>query len=216
LGVPYSDPLADGPVIQASATRALRKGTTFEDVIAMVKEVVPDLSCPLALFTYYNPILKRGVANFMSVVKEAGVHGLVVPDVPLEETDILRSEAAKNNLELVLLTTPTTPTERMERITKASEGFVYLVSTTGVTGARADVSFKVEALLQEIKQVTDKAVAVGFGVSTPEQVKQIAGWGADGVIVGSAMVRQLGESGSPEEGLKKLEELAKNLKAAFP
>ncbi|CAM0905527.1 unnamed protein product [Alopecurus aequalis] len=173
LGVPYSDPLADGPVIQASATRALRKGTTFEDVISMVKEVVPDLSCPLALFTYYNPILKRGVANFMSVVKEAGVHGLVVPDVPLEETDILRSEAAKNNLELVLLTTPTTPTERMERITKASEGFVYLVSTTGVTGARADVSFKVEGLLQEIKQVTDKAVAVGFGVSTPEQVKQM-------------------------------------------
>ncbi|KAF6997941.1 hypothetical protein CFC21_014107 [Triticum aestivum] len=216
LGVPYSDPLADGPVIQASATRALTKGTTFEDVISMVKEVVPELSCPLALFTYYNPILKRGVANFMSVVKEAGVHGLVVPDVPLEETDILRSEAAKNNLELVLLTTPTTPTERMERITKASEGFVYLVSTTGVTGTRANVSFKVEALLKEIKQVTDKAVAVGFGVSTPEQVKQIAGWGADGVIVGSAMVRQLGESGSPEEGLKKLEELAKSLKAAFP
>lgn len=216
LGVPYSDPLADGPVIQASATRALTKGTTFEDVISMVKEVVPDLSCPLALFTYYNPILKRGVANFMSVVKDAGVHGLVVPDVPLEETDILRSEAAKNNLELVLLTTPTTPTERMERITKASEGFVYLVSTTGVTGTRANVSFKVEALLKEIKQATDKAVAVGFGVSTPEQVKQIAGWGADGVIVGSAMVRQLGESGSPEEGLKKLEELAKSLKAAFP
>uniref|UniRef100_A0A0D3GN11 Uncharacterized protein n=1 Tax=Oryza barthii TaxID=65489 RepID=A0A0D3GN11_9ORYZ len=216
LGVPYSDPLADGPVIQASATRALSKGTTFEDVISMVKEVIPELSCPVALFTYYNPILKRGIANFMTVVKEAGVHGLVVPDVPLEETNILRSEAAKNNLELVLLTTPTTPTERMEKITKASEGFIYLVSTVGVTGARANVSGKVQSLLQDIKQVTDKAVAVGFGISTPEHVKQIAGWGADGVIIGSAMVRQLGEAASPEEGLKKLEELAKSLKAALP
>ncbi|KAF0909088.1 hypothetical protein E2562_031345 [Oryza meyeriana var. granulata] len=216
LGVPYSDPLADGPVIQASATRALAKGTTFEDVISMVKEVIPEMSCPVALFTYYNPILKRGIANFMTVVKEAGVHGLVVPDVPLEETDVLRSEAAKNNLELVLLTTPTTPTERMEKITKASEGFIYLVSTVGVTGARANVSGKVQSLLQDIKQVTDKAVAVGFGISTPEHVKQIAGWGADGVIIGSAMVRQLGEAASPEEGLKKLEELAKSLKAALP
>ncbi|XP_062188032.1 tryptophan synthase alpha chain-like [Phragmites australis] len=216
LGVPYSDPLADGPVIQASATRALAKGTTFEDVISMVKEVIPELSCPVAIFTYYNPILKRGIPKFMTVVKEAGVHGLVVPDVPLEETDILRSEAAKNNLELVLLTTPTTPKERMEKITKASEGFIYLVSTVGVTGTRANVSSKVQSLLQDIKQVTEKAVAVGFGVSTPEHVKQIAGWGADGVIIGSAMVRQLGEATSPEEGLKKLEELAKSLKASLP
>jgi len=102
LGVPYSDPLADGPVIQASATRALAKGTTFDDVISMVKEVTPELSCPVSLFTYYNPILKRGIPNFMTIVKEAGLRGLVVPDVPLEETEFLRSEAAKNNLELVV------------------------------------------------------------------------------------------------------------------
>ncbi|CAD6220869.1 unnamed protein product [Miscanthus lutarioriparius] len=190
LGVPYSDPLADGPVIQAAATRALAKGTTFEDVISMVKGVIPELSCPVALFTYYNPILKRGIPKFMSIVKEAGVHGLVVPDVPLEETDVLRSEAAKNNLELV--------------------------STVGVTGTRANVSGKVQSLLQDIKKVTEKPVVVGFGVSTPEHVQQIAGWGADGVIIGSAMVRLLGEAASPEEGLKKLEELAKNLKAALP
>ncbi|CAN6171148.1 unnamed protein product [Urochloa humidicola] len=215
LGVPYSDPLADGPVIQASATRALAKGTTFEDVINMVKEVIPELSCPVSLFTYYNPILKRGIPKFMTIVKEAGLRGLVVPDVPLEETDVLRSEAAKNNLELVLLTTPTTPNERMEKIAQASEGFIYLVSTVGVTGTRENVSGKVESLLRDIKKVTEKPVAVGFGVSTAEHVKQIAGWGADGVIVGSAMVRLLGESASPEEGLKKLEELAKNLKAAL-
>lgn len=216
IGVPYSDPLADGPVIHASASRALKKGTTLDSVMAMLKGVIPELSCPIVLFTYYNPILKRGVRNFMATIKQAGVHGLVVPDLPLEETTVLRNEAIMHNIELVLLTTPTTPTERMKEITKASEGFVYLVSAVGVTGARSKVSSRVENLLQEIKQVTNKPVAVGFGISTPEHVKQIAGWGADGVIIGSAIVRQLGEAASPEEGLKRIEEYAKNIKAAVP
>ncbi|XP_022854742.1 tryptophan synthase alpha chain-like isoform X2 [Olea europaea var. sylvestris] len=193
LGVPYSDPLADGPVIQ----------------------VVPQLSCPIALFSYYNPILKRGVEKFMITLKDAGIHGLVVPDVPLEETGILRKEAASNNVELVLLTTPTTPIPRMKAIVEASEGFVYLVSSVGVTGARASVSDKVQSLLHEIKEVTSKPVAVGFGISKPEHVKQVAKWGADGVIVGSAMVKLLSEAKSPEEGLKELENFTKSLKAAL-
>ncbi|KAL0435668.1 UNVERIFIED_CONTAM: Tryptophan synthase alpha chain, chloroplastic [Sesamum radiatum] len=193
LGVPYSDPLADGPVIQ----------------------VVPQLSCPVALFSYYNPILKRGTDKFMTTLKETGIHGLVVPDVPLEETEILRKEASNNNIELVLLTTPTTPTTRMKAIVEASEGFVYLVSAVGVTGARASVSGKVQSLLQEIKEETSKPVAVGFGISKPEHVKQVASWGADGVIVGSAMVKILGEAKSPEEGLKELETFTKSLKSAL-
>ncbi|KAJ6681273.1 TRYPTOPHAN SYNTHASE ALPHA CHAIN, partial [Salix koriyanagi] len=127
LGVPYSDPLADGPVIQAAATRSLARGTNFESITSMLKEVVPQVSCPIALFTYYNPILKRGIEKFMSTVKDIGVHGLVVPDVPLEETQVLRKEAVKNGLELVLLTTPTTPKERMRAIVEAADGFVYLV-----------------------------------------------------------------------------------------
>uniref|UniRef100_A0ACD6A1Q1 Uncharacterized protein n=2 Tax=Avena sativa TaxID=4498 RepID=A0ACD6A1Q1_AVESA len=216
LGVPYSDPLADGPVIQAAAYRALKKGTTLHSVLSMLKEVIPELSCPIVLFTYCNPILKLGVQNFMDNIKQAGVHGLVVPDLPLEETTLLRSEATLHNIELVLLTTPTTPTERMKEITKASEGFVYLVSAVGVTGARSNVNLRVEHLLQEIKQATDKPVAVGFGISTPEQAKQIAGWGADGVIIGSAIVRQLSEAASPEEGLKRIEEYVKSIKAAIP
>ncbi|PWA39039.1 tryptophan synthase alpha chain [Artemisia annua] len=195
LGVPYSDPLADGPVIQAAATRALARGTNFDSILNMLNEVVPRLSCPIALFTYYNPILKRGVEQFMVTVKEVGVHGLVVPDVPLEETEILRREASKHNIELVLLTTPTTPRERMKAIVEATEGFLYLVSSIGVTGARAQVSGKVESLLQEIKAV--------------------AGWGADGVIVGSAMVKILGDAKSPEEGLKELEKFTKSLKSAL-
>nr|AON76728.1 putative tryptophan synthase alpha-subunit [Persicaria tinctoria] len=216
LGLPYSDPLADGPVIQAASTRALAKGTNLNSVLSMLTKVLPDLSCPVALFCYYNPILKRGVENFMSTIREAGVHGLVVPDVPLEETEVLRREAAKKNIELVLLTTPTTPVARMKAIVEASEGFVYLVSAVGVTGTRTSVSNKVEMLLKDIKQAaTKKHVAVGFGISTPEHVAQVAGWGADGVIVGSAMVKALGDAKSPEEGLKELELLTKSLKSAL-
>ncbi|XP_074316140.1 tryptophan synthase alpha chain-like isoform X1 [Silene latifolia] len=215
LGVPYSDPLADGPVIQAAATRALARGTNYDAIISMLRDVVPQLSCPLALFTYYNPILKRGVGNFMCTIKDIGVHGLVVPDVPLEETESLRKEALKNGIELVLLTTPTTPRDRMKSIVEVSEGFVYLVSSVGVTGARADVSSRVQQLLSDIKEATDKPVAVGFGISKPEHVKQVAGWGADGVIVGSAIVKILAEANSPEEGLKELEKFTKSLKAAL-
>ncbi|KAL8548114.1 hypothetical protein ACS0TY_007436 [Phlomoides rotata] len=215
LGVPYSDPLADGPVIQAAATRSLARGTNFDKIIAMLKEVIPQLSCPVALFTYYNPILKRGVGKFMSTLQDTGVHGLVVPDVPLEETEILRKEAISKNIELVLLTTPTTPIARMQAIVEASEGFVYLVSSVGVTGARASVSEKVQSLLKEIKEATSKPVAVGFGISKPEHVKQVADWGADGVIVGSAMVRILADAKSPEEGLKEIETFTKSLKSAL-
>ncbi|XP_074570732.1 tryptophan synthase alpha chain-like [Curcuma longa] len=216
LGVPYSDPLADGPVIQAAATRALQNGTNFDGVISMLREVVPQLSCPISLFTYYNPILKRGVEKFMSIIEEVGVRGLVVPDVPLEENESLRKEAIKHNIELVLLSTPTTPPERMKKIAQASEGFIYLVATVGVTGARESVNSGVQSLLQEIKETTPKPVAVGFGISKPEHVKQVAGWGADGVIVGSAFVKLLGEAKSSNEGLKELETFTRSLKAALP
>ncbi|KAF6160739.1 hypothetical protein GIB67_035940, partial [Kingdonia uniflora] len=229
LGVPYSDPLADGPVIQAAATRALARGTNFDAILSMLKEVIPQISCPIALFSYYNPILKRGVEQFMITIKDVGIHGMFIFNQDkynllnfhicflkfLEETEILRKEALKNGIELVLLTTPTTPIDRMKAIVDASEGFVYLVSSIGVTGARQSVSLRVQSLLQEIKEATTKPVAVGFGISKPDQVKQVAGWGADGVIVGSAMVRILGEAKSPKEGLKELEIFTKSLKAAL-
>ncbi|CAN6297454.1 unnamed protein product [Urochloa humidicola] len=216
LGVPFSDPYADGPVIQASTARALASGATPAGVLAMLKEVTPELSCPVVLFSYFNPIVHWGLADFAAAAKEAGAHGLIVPDLPYGATCDLRSEAMKNNLELVLLTTPTTPVDRMKEITEASEGFVYLVSVNGVTGPRANVDTRVESLIQEVKQVSDKPVAVGFGISKPEHVKQIAEWGADGVIIGSAMVRQLGEAASPKEGLKRLEKYAWSMKNALP
>ncbi|KAK3149064.1 hypothetical protein QOZ80_3AG0212460 [Eleusine coracana subsp. coracana] len=216
LGLPFSDPYDDGPVIQASSARALAAGATLDGVLEMLKEVTPELSCPVVLFSYFNPILRRGLANFTAAAKEAGVHGLIVPDLPYAAACTLRGEAIKNNLELVLLTTPATPEERMKEITKASEGFIYLVSVNGVTGSRANVNSRVESLIQEVKQVTDKPVAVGFGISKPEHVKQIAEWGADGVIIGSAMVKQLGEAASPKDGLKRLEKYARSMKSALP
>lgn len=212
LGVPYSDPLADGPVIQAAATRSLSKGTTLDKVLSMLKEISPSLKAPVVLFTYYNPILKRGMEPFLKAVKEAGGSGLVVPDIPLEETDKLRERSVANGLELILLTTPTTPKSRMKIIAKASQGFVYLVSLTGVTGARTSVQSRVETLLKELKEVTDKPVAVGFGISKPEHAVQVVEWGADGVIIGSAMVKILGEAASPKEGLAELEKFTKDLK----
>ncbi|ONI17198.1 hypothetical protein PRUPE_3G144500 [Prunus persica] len=215
LGVPHSDPILDGPVIQASVTRSLARGTNFNSIMSMLKDAVPQLSCPIVLFSYHNPIIKHGVEKFMSTISDVGVHGLVVPDAPFEETKGLRKEAVKNKIELVLLTTPNTPIDRMKDIVEASEGFVYLVSTVGVTGARESVNEQVPRLLREIKEATTKPVAVGFGLSKPEHVKQVAEWGASGVIVGSAIVKVLGEAKSPKEGLKALETFTKSFTSAL-
>ncbi|KAG6549108.1 hypothetical protein Mapa_009334 [Marchantia paleacea] len=205
LGIPYSDPLADGPVIQAAATRALGAGTNLESVLELMREVVPQIKAPIVLFVYYNQLLKRGAEKFVLEALAAGASGIVVPDLPLEETAKLRRLTGAVGLDLVLLTTPTTPKERMQAITEVSQGFVYLVSLTGVTGARANIEARVEKLLKTIKEATDKPVCVGFGISNGQQARQIAEWGADGVIIGSAVVKLLGETGTPEQGLQAVE-----------
>ncbi|CAM6109371.1 unnamed protein product [Calypogeia fissa] len=215
LGVPYSDPLADGPVIQAAATRAISGGTNLDSVLTLMREGLSDIKVPIVLFLYYNPLLKRGVQKFLAEAKAAGASGLVVPDLPLEETTNLRKLTSVAGLELILLTTPTTPTVRMRAIADASQGFVYLVSLTGVTGARASIDARVEDLVKNIKKASDKPVAVGFGVSTAEQAAKLAEWGADGVIIGSTVVKLLGESGSPETGLKAVKEFAIEVRAAL-
>jgi tryptophan synthase alpha chain len=215
LGVPYSDPLADGPVIQAAATRALANGTKLSDVLAMVREVSPSLRAPIILFTYYNPILNRGVEPFLQDLVAAGVKGLVVPDLPLEEAEGLLRPAAAHGIALTLLVAPTSPADRIAAIAAQSQGFIYLVSTTGVTGVRSEVQARVKDLIQELRQVTDKPIGVGFGISQPEQAKQVMDWGADAVIVGSAFVKRLAESGSPKEGLKAVGDFCQTLKAAI-
>eukprot|EP00892_Ulva_mutabilis_P003537 jgi/Ulvmu1/1555/UM110_0018.1 len=215
LGVPYSDPLADGPTIQGAADRALRKGTTLKMVLDMLSSVSADISTPVVLFTYYNPIMARGLDRYCADIRAAGASALVVPDIPLEETAAIRAALNAEGLELVLLTTPTTRKERMERIAAASQGFLYLVSVTGVTGARSEVSVRVQQLLTDIKAKTDLPVCVGFGVSSAQQAQQIKGWGADGVIVGSALVKLLAGAEEPQQGVQDMKELAQKLRTAL-
>lgn len=214
LGIPYSDPLADGPVIQAAATRALQRGITFDAILAMLADVIPQLNAPLILFTYYNPILSRGIEHFLNQIAAAGVRGLIVPDLPLEESQLLLDAAAKVGIELTLLVAPTSSPERIKKIATASSGFIYLVSVTGVTGMRTQVSEQVYPLMQQIRQVTDKPIGIGFGISDPKQVAQMQEWGANAIIVGSACVNAL-VSGTPEEGLMALEDLCCAFQAAL-
>lgn len=214
LGVPYSDPLADGPVIQAAATRALQKGTKLEQVLEMLHMVIPSLKAPIILFTYYNPILYRGIKSFLAQIATAGVQGLVVPDLPLEEAEELIQTAASFGIEVILLVAPTSSRDRIEAIARQSQGFIYLVSVTGVTGVRAQIQDRVKYLITDLRSVTDKPIGVGFGISGPEQAHQVREWGADAVIVGSAFVKRLAE-GSPTEGLEAVEKLCQELKTAI-
>ena len=214
LGVPYSDPLADGPVIQAAATRALQKGTKLEQVLEMLHTEIPSLKAPIILFTYYNPILHRGIKPFLGKIAAAGVQGLVVPDLPLEEAEELIQTAASFGIEVILLVAPTSSRDRIEAIARQSHGFIYLVSVTGVTGVRAQIQDRVKYLITDLRSVTDKPIGVGFGISGPEQAHQVREWGADAVIVGSAFVKRLAE-GSPSEGLQAVEKLCQELKTAI-
>ena len=192
LGVPYSDPIADGPVIQASYTRALAAGFTLEKFFEMVRQATGRVKMPILAMVSYSIIYRRGIDRFVDDAAAAGLAGLVVPDLPLEESDVLDVTCKGANLALVRRVTPTTPPERAAEIARRSTGFLYCVSVAGVTGARTDLP---EGLVERVKWLqtkTDVPVLVGFGVSTPEQVKLLSGV-ADGAIVGSALVRRVGE-----------------------
>jgi tryptophan synthase alpha chain len=194
LGIPYSDPLADGPVIQQAASRALAAGTTPSRVLDLLASLRGQLQIPVVLFTYSNPLLNRGMERFCQEAAAAGAAGLVVPDLPLEEAETLSPLAAAHGLDLVLLVAPTTPPERLARIHANSRGFTYLVSVTGVTGVRTNLEARVEPLVTQLKAQCGVPVAVGFGISGPEQAAEVRRWGADGAIVGSALVRRMAEA----------------------
>ncbi|HKZ07660.1 MAG TPA: tryptophan synthase subunit alpha [Methylomirabilota bacterium] len=188
LGVPFSDPLADGPVIQRATQRALVGGVTLPRVLEMVRELRGTLTTPLVFMIYYNPILAFGLKAFCRAAVDAGVDGVIVVDLPPEEADPLHAEADPLGLDVVHFVAPTTPPARMRAIARASRGFIYLVSLTGVTGERASLPPDLTGLLRTLRGVTTKPVGVGFGISTPEQSAMV-GAHADGVIVGSAIVR---------------------------
>ena len=213
LGLPYSDPLADGPVIQASAYRALEAGTTPGRVLEMLASLKGKLTIPVILFTYSNPLLNRGPEAFFAEAAAAGASGLVIPDLPLEEAERLSPLAQAAGLDLVLLVAPTTPAERMARIAAASRGFTYLVSVTGVTSERTSLEGRVSSLVSDLKACCPIPVAVGFGISGPDQVTQVKSWGADGAIVGSALVKRIAAT-EPSSAAAQAGEFCRQLRSA--
>ena len=194
LGIPYSDPLADGPIIQLSASKALNSGTSLSKVLDLLKTLKGKLHIPVILFTYFNPLLSFGFTRFCEIAADAGAAGLIIPDLPLEETTEYSLIANQFGLDLILLVAPTTPIERMKIISKKTRGFSYLVSVTGVTGERNNLENRVENLIGKLKEISSDPIAVGFGISTPEHIKKVRKWGADGVIIGSAFVKRIAEN----------------------
>lgn len=199
LGVPFSDPLADGPTIQAASQRALVKGVNLKQILTAVKQIRQTSQIPIALMTYYNPVYHYGEDLFIREAKQCGVDGVIIPDLPPEEAASLIKSAKAHGLCAIFFLAPTTTDQRVKSIVKASTGFVYYVSLTGVTGAGKDFSKNNAMKIRLAKKFTKKPICVGFGISTPAQVKSV-GEIADGVIVGSAIVRQIEKN----EGKKNL------------
>ena len=191
LGVPFSDPVADGPVIQRASERALRNGTSLAHVLTLAAEVRQQAqSTGLVVFSYLNPILRMGMEKFCTVARHAGVDGVLVTDLPVEEADEYLREMKANDLAPVFLAAPTSPDARLKRIAEASRGFVYAVSRTGVTGARQQLASDAQTLVRRLRRVTKLPVAVGFGISNAEQFAEVGKF-ADAVVVGSAIVETI-------------------------
>jgi tryptophan synthase alpha chain len=199
LGVPFSDPLADGPVIQRASERALARGVTLVRVLETVGRIRERTELPLLLFSYYNPLLQHGLERLACDGQKAGVDGVLVTDLPPEEASEWVAAARAADLDTVFLASPTSPPERLLRVAEASRGFVYAISRTGVTGERQSLSEDARPLVERLRGLTRVPVALGFGLSTPEQVREAAAV-ADGVVVGSALVRFLEEHSEGDLG----------------
>jgi tryptophan synthase alpha chain len=212
LGVPFSDPLADGPVIQRAGVRGLAAGTTLARVLETVASLRARVRVPLVLMTYYNPVLQFGLAAFAGAAATVGVDGLIVPDLPHEESEPLRAETEPAGLDLIHLVAPTSPPARVKAIARRSRGFIYVVALTGVTGERRELPKDLDAQVRTLRLVTTKPVCVGFGVSTPEQVATV-GRIADGVIVGSAIVGAIEQHAGTTTLVDKVGDLIATLKA---
>jgi tryptophan synthase alpha chain len=202
LGIPFSDPLADGPVIHAAATAALRRGTTLPEVLGLIESLAERV--PVVVMCYANPIFVRGTERFLDALAQAGASGLIVPDLPLEEAAQVRRACAARGLALVPLVAPTTPEDRLIKIGAGAQGFLYTVSITGTTGERADVHGGLAQVVARAAAHTAVPVAVGFGIGTPGQAVAAADAGADGVIIGSRLVRAAGESDDPAQAVGEL------------
>jgi len=217
IGIPFSDPIADGPTIQAAATRALKTGVTPRSVLEMAREIRSKFETPLVILTYYNPIFRMGLEDFFARAQDCGIDGIVVPDLPIEEAEEYEKKAEKYSIDTIFLAAPSTSPARLQRIVEHTSGFLYLVSLYGTTGAREELENSTVQLIEEVVPYTRNrtSLAVGFGISKPEHVKAIIGSGADAAIVGSAFVRKIEQNlNHRERMLIEIRELTEKLKEA--
>lgn len=214
VGIPFSDPLADGPVIQHSSQMALDAGVTPATVLDLVGRASARVKAPLVLMTYYNPMLAMGLEEFAKRASRAGAAGVIIPDLPPEEAGPWLAAAEGRGLDTVFFAAPTTPPERLKLVTQATRGFLYYVSMTGVTGSDLELAPKLLAAIAEARLVCQLPVAVGFGVATPDQAAKLAKV-ADGVIVGSALVKLMLKAPGAEQGLAACRDLARGIAAAL-
>ncbi|MBN1254944.1 MAG: tryptophan synthase subunit alpha [Deltaproteobacteria bacterium] len=214
IGVPFSDPTADGPIIQAASQRALKNGTTLAAILAMIESIRKTSEIPIVLFGYYNPILSYGPERFAARAKEAGVDGILVVDLPPEEAAELRQYTDPKGIDFISLIAPTTNTERVKRIASHATGFLYYISITGVTGTAKPQVEEVAKDIKRIRTVTELPLVVGFGISTPQQAKEIAPF-ADGIVIGSAVVRMIDEYSGKFDLVTQVAHYARQIKEAI-
>ncbi|MDO8586565.1 MAG: tryptophan synthase subunit alpha [Armatimonadota bacterium] len=212
LGVPFSDPLADGPSIQASSQRALMQGVTIRKVLDLVSQIRRTSELPIVLMTYLNPAQRYGLERFADDARDAGVDGVIMTDMPPEEAGEWKDLTDRRGIDSIFLLAPTSPPPRIDLVAAAATGFIYCVSRTGVTGAQKDLSMELQNMLPAIRAVTDKPVVVGFGVSSPEHVRQVCAL-ADGAVVGSALVDMVARNGTDSDLITRVGDFARSLKA---
>jgi tryptophan synthase alpha chain len=212
VGVPFSDPLADGPVIQRATERALASGTTLAGVLDLVGRIRSDVRMPVVIFSYANPILRIGAERFADRAREAGVDGVLVLDLPIEEAGDFRAMLGRRGIDTILLLSPTTTDERLRQAASLGSGFLYAISRLGVTGVRDQIAEGAEDMVRRIRSVSDLPVALGFGISTPEHVRRVGRW-ADAAVVGSALVNVIAEAGASDDLNTRVEEYVRWLKS---
>jgi len=210
VGVPFSDPLADGPTIQEASNRALKHNMNLKKIFSMIKNVRKKTELPMILFTYLNPVYKYGMKKFVEDTKKYGIDGVLILDFSPEESEDYIKDMRNAGLDTIFIAAPTTDKDRLKIITDCSSGFIYYVSRTGVTGEQSDIDSEISSNVREIKSMTDKPVAIGFGISNPQQVKAVSEYG-DAVVVGSAIVRRIKENKDQPDGYVKVGEFVKNL-----
>jgi len=213
LGIPFSDPLADGPTIQKASQRALTRGVNVKSILRMVRSVRKKVKIPLVFMTYFNIISRYGIGRFVKDSKKAGVDGVIVPDLPPEEAKELVKIAGKNNFDTIFLAAPTSTKERLKKISGKSKGFIYYVSLTGVTGARKKLPSDIIQNVRRLKKITKKPVCVGFGISEPKQAKKISRL-ADGIIIGSAVIKVIEKNLGKKNLYDKVKKFVKSIESA--